>query len=216
MEAKNGLVHEIDKVLLPQVAMDFVDVLGSADLLETVSNEATLSTLEEAIIFLELEEDLDDITNNSVRPQGENESEEDYQIYLDTVNPGFTYYNNGTVFAPSDAAFQTLFDFMGSEYNSIADFDTEDEIQILRDIIMYHIASGNIMTEDLEAGDEISTLQGDSIEIILTTDSDLILSDSTNTSTAEITNEYIARNGIVYIINEVLLPESAKEFINSL
>lgn len=214
--AVNGTAYAIDKVLLPQPAFDFINLLASPDLLETVSNEATLSALEEAVTFLDLEEDLNDITNVSIRPQGEDEEDEDYQEYLESVNPGFTYYDNGTIFAPSDAAFQDLFDLMGPNYNSIADFDTEEEMDILMDIVLYHIVSGSIMADNLSAG-ELTTEEGSVIKVTETLEGDIILENSEdNINASIITADISARNGVIHIIDKVLLPKTAIEFINSI
>ncbi len=206
----NGVVHTIDKVLLPQAALDFLDLLGSDDLVTVVTNTPTLSILEEAIIKTGLTDTLDDITNQEVV---DDESTADID---ESENTGFTYYKPATVFAPSDTAFQDLFGALGANYNSIADFDTDEEIALLKNILLYHVTSGAIKAADLSVGDITTALDGSSLEVIAR-GSTFVLGDATNDINAQFTaNDVIARNGIAHIIDKVLLPQEAVLFIDSL
>ena len=47
-----------------------------------------------------------------------------------------------TVFAPTNTAFANLLDALGDDYNSLADFDTQEEIDLLVDILTYHVVAG--------------------------------------------------------------------------
>jgi len=206
----NGVAHTIDKVLLPQAALDFLALLNSDDLVTTVINSPTLSFLEEAVIKTDLIDTLNDITNQEVV---DDESTPDVD---ESENTGFTYYNTATVFAPTNAAFQDLFDTLGSDYNSIADFDTDDEIALLKNILLYHLVSGAVKAGDLSANTISTELEDANIEVIARGDT-FVLGDATNDINATfIANDVMTRNGIAHIIDKVLLPQEAILFINSL
>ncbi|MGB3144784.1 MAG: fasciclin domain-containing protein [Maribacter sp.] len=198
--ASNGVADIIDKVLLPQAALDFLALLGSADLATTVIDAPQLSILEEALIATDLVGAFVDATNMA-----------------DPDATNFTYFRPATVFAPSNDAFSDLFNALGADYNSIADFDTEDEIALLTDILLYHVINGKVTSDNLEAG-MVTTLAERDIEIIsvLGTD-DFVIGDATNNINANIiTPDVLSRNGVAHIIDKVLLPQSAITFINSM
>lgn len=200
IDARNGAVDIIDKVLLPQAALDFLALLASDDLATTVVNTASLSVLEEALIATDLVDAFVDATN-----------EEDAEA------TNFTYFRPATVFAPSDAAFTALLDALGDDYTSIASFDTEAELELLSDILLYHVLAGRITSEDLAAG-MATTASGSDIEIISVIGTDnFVIGDATNDVNANITiPDVLARNGVAHVIDKVLLPQSAINFINSL
>jgi len=73
-----------------------------------------------------------------------------------------------TVFAPTNAAFEDLLDALGSNYHSIADFDTAAEKAILAKILTYHVVSGAaVASGDLSNHQEIVTVQGESVFAIV-------------------------------------------------
>lgn len=97
-----------------------------------------------------------------------------------------------TVFAPTDAAFNAL----GA---ATVDALLKDTRQ-LQQILLFHVVSGEIMSDDLSNGREATTLQGSPVEFTLTgatakvQDSNIVSAD----------NE--ASNGVVHIIDKVMLP----------
>lgn len=214
IDAKNGSLHIIDKVLLPQAALDFKAALESDDLSTVVANEAQLSKLEEALIATELVEDFADVTNKSF-VQGENEKDEDF---LKRSTPGnYTYFKPVTVFAPTDAAFNALFSTLGAEYTGIDSFDTEDELALLKEILLYHVLPGKVTSVDLMAGN-VTTASKSDIEIIASVGNEnFVIGDATNDVNANIvTPDIKARNGVTHMVDKVLLPESAIAFIQAL
>ena len=198
--AKNGLVTTIDKVLLPQAAMDFLALLSSDDLATTVVNASSLSILEEALIATDLVGAFVDDTNME-----------------DEEATNFTYFRNATVFAPSNDAFVELFDALGPDYTSIASFNTEEELELLTNILLYHVVAGKITSADLEAG-TLTTLSEKDLEVISVIGSDnFVIGDATNDVNANITTpDVLARNGVAHIVDKVLLPQTAITFIDSL
>jgi transforming growth factor-beta-induced protein len=200
IDAKNGFVDIIDKVLLPQAALDFIALLGSDDLATIVIDAAQLSILEEALIATDLVGAFTDATN----------------VQDDTAT-NFTYFRPATVFAPTNAAFADLFDTLGTDYTSIADFDTDEEIELLSNILLYHVLASKIVSEDLEAGMATTVSERD-IEIIsVIGTSNFVIGDETNDVNANITTaDILARNGVAHIIDKVLLPRSAIDFITAM
>lgn len=214
IEAKNGFVQIIDKVLLPQSALDFLELLGSIDLATIVTRTPDLSVLEEALIATELVTTFVDATNESF-VQGKDEKDEDFEKRRTPAN--FTYFKPATVFAPTNAAFESLLTELGDDYNSIADFDTEDELALLKEILLYHVVEGKVLSTDLSAG-PVTTLAESDIAIINPAGTDtFVIGDADNNVNANIVSvDNLARNGVAHVIDRVLLPESAIAFINSL
>ena len=200
IDAKNGFVDIIDKVLLPQAALDFLTLLESDDLATIVIGSPDLSVLEQALIATDLADAFMDATNME-----------------DADATNFTYFRPATVFAPTDAAFSDLFAALGADYNSIADFDTEAELELLSNILLYHVLSGKVASEDLEAG-MVTTAAGSNIEVISVVGTEnFVIGDATNNINANlIAVDIMARNGVAHVIDKVLLPQSAIDFISSM
>lgn len=214
IEAKNGQVQLLDKVLLPQVALDFLAQLNSNDLATTVVDTADLSILEQALIATELVATFADETNESF-VQEEDEEDEDFEERRTPEN--FTYYRPATVFAPTNAAFEELFALLGDDYTSIASFDTEDELSLLTEILTYHVVEGAVTSEDLAPG-PVTTLAESDIEIIAVLGTgDFVIRDASGNDNANLLLvDVAARNGVAHVIDKVLLPQSAVDFVNSL
>ena len=47
-----------------------------------------------------------------------------------------------TVFAPTNAAFTAFLNDLGSNYNSLSDFDTDEEKALLAKLLTFHVVSG--------------------------------------------------------------------------
>ncbi len=107
-----------------------------------------------------------------------------------------------TVFAPTDAAF----DLLGQE----AIDGLLDDPDTLRDILLYHVISGGTVLADAA----VTIAQSADSNVTMTNDSDTVLSfrDSTlyvNKSAVSLTNQ-IADNGVIHVIDQVILPPTAK------
>ena len=99
-----------------------------------------------------------------------------------------------TVFAPTDAAFELLPE--GTLDAVLADMD------LLTSILTHHVASGSVMSTDLSEGMMITTLNG--TELMVSINDNGVMIDNAMVTVADI----IADNGIVHVINAVLIPDN--------
>jgi uncharacterized surface protein with fasciclin (FAS1) repeats len=102
-----------------------------------------------------------------------------------------------TVFAPTDAAFETLLE----EFELSAD-DLLAAPDLISAILLYHVVEGAITAEELAELEEIETLQGNVIAVSVDDDGNVLLDDTAMVVTADIE----ASNGIIHVIDAVLLP----------
>ncbi|UJH67928.1 fasciclin domain-containing protein [Allomuricauda sp. SCSIO 65647] len=186
VEASNGVVHVINKVLLPQSAVDFLAELQLKNIVEIAIETDDLSLLVEALI---------------------------------AADAGLVEALSGegpfTVFAPTNHAFVELLDVLGDDYNSLADFDTEEEINLLIDILKYHVVAGAAaFSTDLMDGQQIETLQGGSVTIGI--NGGVSIKDATDDPAHVDLADVEASNGVVHVIDKVLLPQSAVDFVAQL
>ncbi|MBK8626287.1 MAG: fasciclin domain-containing protein [Saprospiraceae bacterium] len=100
-----------------------------------------------------------------------------------------------TVFAPTDAAFAALPD--GTVDALLAD------IPALTAILTYHVVGANALSTSLSDGQVITTLNGS--DITVTINADGVFINDTKVTVADI----VADNGVVHVIDAVLLPPVA-------
>ena len=111
-----------------------------------------------------------------------------------------------TVFAPNDAAFEGLFATI-TNFESLDDFDTPEEIEALKSLLNYHLHEGLLMSSQLTNGMEISTLQGDEITADLSGENARLRSSFDEALPSVIVTANVgATNGILHEINRVLIP----------
>lgn len=99
-----------------------------------------------------------------------------------------------TVFAPTNTAFDNLEDGVLETL-----LDNPD---VLAEVLQYHVVSGTLMSADLSNSDVQPLLTGKTINVVVM-DGIVTLNGSANVTTADVQ----ASNGVVHIIDEVLLPE---------
>jgi len=99
-----------------------------------------------------------------------------------------------TVFAPTNAAFDNLEDGVLQTL-----LDNPD---LLAEVLQYHVVSGQVMSTDLSNGEVSTLLSGKTIDVSIT---DGVVTLNNNAMVTNADNE--ASNGVVHIIDEVLLPE---------
>jgi transforming growth factor-beta-induced protein len=97
-----------------------------------------------------------------------------------------------TIFAPTDAAFEQLFVDLG--VSGIEEISAETLLPILQ----YHVVSGNVRSTELAEG-EVETLNG-------TFDLSLAGPVTINGSTEVVATDVQGTNGVVHVIDSVLLP----------
>jgi len=100
-----------------------------------------------------------------------------------------------TVFAPNNDAFTAALEEMGVDAGTLL-ADQEN----LTNILSYHVVEGVYTTEDLEDGMELTTLQGGTL--VISVDGDEVTVNGAPVVTADVT----ASNGVVHIIDGVLMP----------
>jgi len=111
-----------------------------------------------------------------------------------------------TVFAPNNDAFVGLFASV-ENFESLDDFDTEEEIEVLKKLLTYHLHEGLIMSSQLTNGGTLTTVQGDMITADLTGENARLRPSYGSALPSVIVMANIgATNGIIHEINRVLVP----------
>jgi transforming growth factor-beta-induced protein len=108
-----------------------------------------------------------------------------------------------TVFAPTNTAFENLLDAVGQ--SSLDDIPEE----VLRDILEYHVVSGATLSNELSNG-EVTTVGGE--DITVSTTGGITLNGSASVTTPDVR----ATNGVVHIIDEVLVPPSIQPIVGTI
>ena len=101
-----------------------------------------------------------------------------------------------TVFAPTNDAFAALLVDLGV---------TKEELLAhpdLADVLLYHVLSGKIMSTDLSDGLSAATLQGEDVMFDLDTTPPMVNESGITAVDLE------ATNGVIHVIDKVLVPES--------
>jgi len=102
-----------------------------------------------------------------------------------------------TVFAPTDEAFAAL------PEGTVENLLLPENLETLQAVLTYHVLPGKVMSADI-AGQELSvaTVEGSEVMVNAT---DGVMVDSANVVTADIE----ASNGVIHVIDAVILPPSA-------
>jgi uncharacterized surface protein with fasciclin (FAS1) repeats len=123
---------------------------------------------------------------------------------IDAANLAETLSGDGpfTVFAPTDDAFNAL--PAGALDELLAD------LPLLSEVLLHHVHSGNALSSDLSNGMEVPTLNNDNL--IVTIDGTNVMIDMATVIQADIE----ADNGVVHIIDAVLIAEDPSSIANLL
>lgn len=105
-----------------------------------------------------------------------------------------------TVFAPTNAAFDALYQRLGVSGPAAIDDET------LVAVLTYHVLGARLFSSDLSDGATPTTLQSGTLEInlgnnVTITDKDPGSADATVTST-----DILGTNGVIHVIDQILLP----------
>jgi len=103
-----------------------------------------------------------------------------------------------TVFAPTDAAFASLLTELGLTAEQLL----SDQALVTK-VLLYHVAKGNLDSEDVLEKERIRTLQAGS----LSQDSG-ILTDANGRTANIVSVDIEASNGVIHVIDRVVLPRS--------
>ncbi|WP_421803230.1 fasciclin domain-containing protein [Flagellimonas sp.] len=111
-----------------------------------------------------------------------------------------------TVFAPTNEAFNDLLAQLDG-FDSLDDFSSQQLQDLLAVILTYHVvADASVLSTDLSDGQSITTLQGSTLQV--STQGGVFIGDATDVD-AEVTTANIeVSNGVVHIIDKVLLPQA--------
>jgi uncharacterized surface protein with fasciclin (FAS1) repeats len=102
-----------------------------------------------------------------------------------------------TVFAPTNQAFEKLLGQLGITAEDLLNHPQ------LSDVLLYHVVSGKVMSTDLTNGLKAATLQGEEVVFDL---SDGVKVNMSGVVTADVE----ATNGVIHIIDTVLVPSAFK------
>ncbi len=152
--SSNGIIHIIDKVLMPPADLEDIPTIASG----TGVHTALVGALSQANLVTTLQGD-----------------------------------GPFTVFAPTDDAFTAA----GIDLTT---FDTDEENATLADILLYHVYSGAVNAADVTDGLTVTMVNGDDASFTVT-DGAVMVGDATVT-----TADVIASNGVIHVIDTVLMP----------
>lgn len=158
LTASNGVVHVIDKVLLP----------ADKTLVQTAQALPDFSILVEAVVAANL------------------------QGTLSGTGPF-------TVFAPTNAAFAALLAELGVTKAALL-----ANVPLLTQVLTYHVLGSRVLKADVPTGTPIATLQGQTF----TVDATLAITDQRGRRAAIAATDVLASNGVIHVIDKVLLPRS--------
>ena len=102
-----------------------------------------------------------------------------------------------TIFAPTDEAFTAA-------GINLDDYDTDEKIAALADILLMHVVSGKVMSSDLTDGMEATALSSDKLSFMI---GDTV---SVNDATVIIADVPVS-NGVIHVIDKVLMPVKEEE-----
>jgi transforming growth factor-beta-induced protein len=161
--AKNGVIHVIDRVLLPPNLMPApVATQPTQTIVEIAVGNPSFSTLVTAVKAAGL---------------------------VDTLSGKGPF----TLFAPTNEAFAAL------PKGTLEKLLKPENREALRKVLTYHVVSGDLMAKDLRSG-KVATVAGSSVAV-------KVQGQSVSVNDATVTKADVdAKNGVIHIINKVLLP----------
>jgi len=99
-----------------------------------------------------------------------------------------------TVFAPTDGAFAKI-------QSDVDELLKPENKAKLGQILTYHVVSGELMSDDLEDGMELTTVEGSTLEVTVK-DGEVTVGGA-----KVISADVEASNGVIHVIDKVLMPE---------
>ncbi len=106
-----------------------------------------------------------------------------------------------TVFAPTDAAFAALPEGTVEEL-----LKPENKEQLVA-VLTYHVVPGTVTAADVVGVDSAETVQGGSIDVTVEKDGDTVSAVKVDNATV-VATDIMALNGVIHVIDAVLLPEA--------
>jgi uncharacterized surface protein with fasciclin (FAS1) repeats len=188
IEADNGVIHVIDNVLMP-----------NDDMLS-----AHFEMMEDA---MGMEEEASNTIADIVIASSEAE-EAEFTVLLAAVlaaDEGIVTALSDpeaelTVFAPTDEAFVALLEALETDAETLL-----ANTELLNSVLLYHVVEGAVMAETVMTldGEEVPTLLGEDATLAISiTDDGVMLNDSVMVIATDIE----ADNGVIHVIDAVLVP----------
>ena len=201
LEADNGIVHVINAVLLPPDVAETLGVAASDDMTDEESAEA-----EETTTTTEAMEE--DPTIAEIVEASATGDPAEFTVLLaalaaaDLVDALNTPGDELTVFAPTDDAFGKLLADLGvTPEELLADPD-------LANILLYHVVPGVFDSATVIAAapiDALETLNPDGATLkVEVVDGAVVINESAEVIQADV----VASNGVIHVIDAVLVPAS--------
>ena len=195
--ADNGIVHVIDAVLLPP---DIAEALGVAMAEEPMEEETTTTTEATTTTTEAMEPTIAEIVAEAAAGDPA-----EFTVLLAALETaGLVDALNGdgpfTVFAPTDEAFGALLEELGvTAEELLANPD-------LANILLYHVVSGEFLAADVIeiAPADVPTLYEENTIAIAVVDGSVVINDVATV----ISPDVIASNGVIHVIDAVLVPAS--------
>ena len=180
----NGVIHVIDKVMIPPAGEICYDPVS-----HTVDVTKTADTCDKSWIPSV------DIPTTATATT----IHTSLVAALEKANLTTTLKGEGpfTVFAPTDEAF-------AAAGINLDDYNTDEKIAALADILLMHVVSGKVMSSDLTDGMEATALSGDTLSFVI---GDTV---SVNDATVIIADVPVS-NGVIHVIDKVLMPVKEDE-----
>lgn len=98
-----------------------------------------------------------------------------------------------TVFAPTDAAFADI----QSDVDELLKSENKAK---LAEILTYHVVSGSAMASSLSDGQELTTVQGGTLKVSIKDGKVMVGNAHVNSA------DIVASNGVIHVIDKVLMP----------
>ncbi len=188
--ASNGVIHAIDGVLLPP---------ADGDMEEAADTEETADEGEEEVELMNIVDTAFADGNFVTLLAAVNAAD-----LSDTLAEGGPF----TVFAPTNDAFTALLESLDM---SVGDLLTNTEL--LTTVLTYHVVEGEVPAEVVVTldGQNVATLGGEEVSVAVV-DGGVVLNDTVNV----VATDVMASNGIIHVIDGVLVPPSVMEAMSAM
>lgn len=187
IEAKNGVIHVIDSVIVPAAVLEALTKMSAAAA-TPAATEAAVAAPAAAPVAAEK-----DIVDTAVGAGSFNTLVALVKAagLVDALKADGPF----TVFAPTDEAFAKL-------PQAQVDALLADPKGALTQILLYHVVPGKVMAADVKDGAQAATLQGEPITFSVMDGK--VMANAANVVAADVA----ATNGVIHVIDSVILPPS--------